>query len=220
MDNNKKEFYDEYFELLINRITHSTMSLEKDLGDPNDSNNAIRLRDNIRAFKLLMSNEHTELTVELITEVADLINASSMYISNGYRKTGNVLADTDIPISNPDNIETDMKKLLYDYEYTWRELDVFEREAMFHINFIRIHPFEDGNGRTARLILNFNLIKQGKSPVIITTDLNEYYQSYIHDNSFEGMANLFNIQSRKEEKVLEQLEQEYQENLNNGKKFI
>ena len=47
--------------------------------------------------------------------------------------------------------------------------------AEFHYNFIRIHPFDDGNGRTARLIMNFILMRFGYSPVIIKTDDKENY---------------------------------------------
>jgi len=217
MENFKDQelFYNEYYELLINRVTHSTMSLEKDLGDPDDSKNAVRLRDNMRAFKMLMSKEHTDLSEELIITIADLINSSSIYISNGYRKTGKYLADTDIEISSPENIATDMQKLLYDYKNNWNNMDPIEREARFHIDFIRIHPFEDGNGRTARLLLNFNLIKQGLHPVIITEDLNEYYESYIENKSVDGMKNLFEIQSKKEAIVFDEL---LREHLNDEKK--
>lgn len=39
--------------------------------------------------------------------------------------------------------------------------------AKFHYRFIRIHPFDDGNGRMARLLMNFILMKYGLPPVII-----------------------------------------------------
>ena len=42
--------------------------------------------------------------------------------------------------------------------------------AEFHYRFIRIHPFDDGNGRTARIIMNFILMQFGFPPVIIKTD--------------------------------------------------
>ena len=34
--------------------------------------------------------------------------------------------------------------------------DIYEREALFHIGLMRIHPFEDGNKRTAKIIMNAN----------------------------------------------------------------
>jgi Fic family protein len=40
----------------------------------------------------------------------------------------------------------------------------------FHYKFIRIHPFDDGNGRTARILMNFILMKYDYPPVIIKTD--------------------------------------------------
>ncbi|MFA0961038.1 Fic family protein [Roseivirga sp. BDSF3-8] len=47
--------------------------------------------------------------------------------------------------------------------------------AEFHYKFIRIHPFDDGNGRVARIVMNFILMKYGYPPVIIKTEDKENY---------------------------------------------
>ncbi len=49
--------------------------------------------------------------------------------------------------------------------------------AEFHYKFIRIHPFDDGNGRTARILMNFILMKHGFPPVIIKTQDKSNYLS-------------------------------------------
>lgn len=48
--------------------------------------------------------------------------------------------------------------------------------AEFHYKFIRIHPFDDGNGRTVRILMNFILMQSGYPPVVIKTeDKASYY---------------------------------------------
>ena len=39
--------------------------------------------------------------------------------------------------------------------------------ATFHYRFVRIHPFDDGNGRMARLLMNLILIKHGYTVAIV-----------------------------------------------------
>lgn len=51
--------------------------------------------------------------------------------------------------------------------------------AKFHYDFIHIHPFDDGNGRTARILMNFILMKHGFAPVIIKTEDKEAYYSVL-----------------------------------------
>ena len=47
--------------------------------------------------------------------------------------------------------------------------------ALFHYRFVRIHPFDDGNGRTARILMNFILLQHGLPPVIIKTEDKQNY---------------------------------------------
>jgi Fic family protein len=59
--------------------------------------------------------------------------------------------------------------------------------AEFHYRFIRIHPFDDGNGRTARILMNFILMQYGFPPVIIKTEDKENYYSVLR----QADANIF-----------------------------
>jgi len=53
--------------------------------------------------------------------------------------------------------------------------DPIERAAKLHHGIARIHPFTDGNGRTARLAMNFVLLAAGYPPISIPTDLRHAY---------------------------------------------
>ncbi len=51
--------------------------------------------------------------------------------------------------------------------------------AVFHYRFILIHPFDDGNGRTARILMNFILMQFGYPPAIIKTEDKENYYAVL-----------------------------------------
>jgi Fic family protein len=56
-------------------------------------------------------------------------------------------------------------------------VDPVERAAYLHHGIARIHPFTDGNGRAARLAMNFILLAAGYPPISIPTDLRQNYDT-------------------------------------------
>ena len=63
-------------------------------------------------------------------------------------------------------------------DLTWRSKeDPITFAAWTHAEFVRIHPFVDGNGRTCRLIMNYQLLSKGLLPISIPkTERLEYFQ--------------------------------------------
>lgn len=91
-------------------------------------------------------------------------------------------------------IEPRMTDLLAKNEERKATMSVIERIALFHLEFEGIHPFVDGNGRTGRLILNLELIRNGYPAINVKfSDRKRYYNafdSFYRDNNAEPMIQL------------------------------
>ena len=212
------DFLKEYLEILNSRLIYTNNTIEDDNGPVEelyDANHVLVLKDNFTAFKILLeklnSDKEELLSQDLIKRVCNIINRHAMYISDDYRKIDNgVKFDDKYPIAHVEDLEDDMNKLLENYYGAWKDLDVFEREARFNIEFLRIHPFEDGNGRTSRLILNYNLLRQGHAPAIIPKKIRKEYFDARNKQDVKWVRDLFEKESEKELSVLDLLIEEYE----------
>lgn len=94
----------------------------------------------------------------------------------------------------PYMIEPRMAELLSVNEERKSTMTDIERIALFHLEFEGIHPFIDGNGRTGRLILNLDLIRNGYPPINVKfTDRKRYYDAFdafYKDNDATPMTEL------------------------------
>lgn len=94
----------------------------------------------------------------------------------------------------PWEVPLQMGKLLSDYEIMKKELHPIEYISLFHLRFEQIHPFIDGNGRTGRLILNLELMKNGYPTINVKfADRKKYYDcftSYHKSNNASQMVEM------------------------------
>lgn len=91
-------------------------------------------------------------------------------------------------------IEPKITELLKVNEERKVTMNNIERIARFHLEFEGIHPFIDGNGRTGRLIMNLDLIRNGYPAINVKfADRKKYYDAfdaYFRDGNAEEMTEL------------------------------
>ncbi len=73
----------------------------------------------------------------------------------------------------------------------------------FHYRFIRIHPFDDGNGRTARILMNFILLSYGYPPAIIKTEEKWEYLYALRQGDIGEMDAFYDYIAQKVEQSLD-----------------
>lgn len=144
------------------------------------------------------------LTERLIKEIVTDINRNISDI-NDYRKTAVFIRGAEHLPPEANQVNQRMMQLVYEYGYDEVD-DPFFREAQFHIRFERIHPFEDGNGRTGRILINRGLMRSGVAPVVIPLEERAAYMKYLADSDYEGLSEMLKRLSNTEEERMRRFE--------------
>lgn len=74
----------------------------------------------------------------------------------------------------------------YNKEETKGKLSPVELAALFHYRYIRIHPFEDGNGRIARLLVNYILVRHGYPMIVVRSRCKKEYLEALHQADLDA----------------------------------
>lgn len=133
--------------------------------------------NHFRCIDLIIDHVKATLTEKFIKELHLILkNGTSdsrkdWFAVGDYKKLPNEVGGRETAL--PEEVADQMKALLKTYnEKAEKTLeDILE----FHVNFERIHPFQDGNGRVGRLILFKECLKYNIVPFIIEDDLKLFY---------------------------------------------
>lgn len=149
------------------------------------------------ALATASSDPSEALTERLVKALARDINRNISGIGN-YRTTSVIIRGAEHLPPEANQVNQLMMQLVYEYNHD-TEADPFLREARFHIRFERIHPFEDGNGRTGRILINRGLMRSGLAPVVIPIDERAAYMDLLAQGDAEGLADMLRRLSQAEE---------------------
>jgi len=140
--------------------------------DYNEAINGKECLNYIKGYKGELNTRFLEKANEILTKNTDVVY-------------GGRIRFFDVKIQGSNHIPpsyTEIKKHMLNF-FKWYsankiKLHPFELAALIHAKLTWIHPFEDGNGRTARAVMNFILMKKGFPMFFIPFEKREeYYQS-------------------------------------------
>jgi Fic family protein len=140
--------------------------------DYNEAINGKECLDYIKSYKGEISTKFLEKINRILTK-----NTSVIYSGRIRFFDVKIQGSSHTPPTHTE-IKKHMLNFLKWYSANKNKLHPFELSALIHAKLAWIHPFEDGNGRTARAVMNFILMKKGYPMFFIPYEKREeYYQS-------------------------------------------
>lgn len=133
--------------------------------------------NHFRCIDEIIEHANSSLTEKLIKNLHRILKTGTSdskidwFAVGDYKKLPNEVGGRDTTL--PENVEIEIKKLLSSYNNKKEKTlhDIIE----FHVQFERIHPFQDGNGRIGRLIMFKECLKHNIVPFIIEDDIKMFY---------------------------------------------
>ena len=139
-------------------------------------------------FEAVNHQEAIELVESLISDSyilkeTDILNIHELVLQKIEKDFAGRFRTSGVRISGANFVPPNALKIdeyiteLTDWTNT-SDMNIVLKSAIFHHRFVWIHPFFDGNGRTARLLFNLLLMKEGFPPaIILKNDRKKYYDA-------------------------------------------
>ena len=103
----------------------------------------------------------------------ELLQENGSPYPRGFKKISVVVNDE--RTTPPDQVEIEMKKLIEWYRREKGNIFPFQMAFEWHLRFEKIHPFENGNGRIGRFLMNKILISYGFPPMVLFSSNRQAY---------------------------------------------
>lgn len=181
-----------------NRIEGSTLSYAetyaivfndnsfKISAEPREIYEAINLK---YALSYLLEHCDEPLSQDFIKRIGIQINHNINEI-DGYRRVPVFIQGAQHIPPAPGMVPNLMMQFIYNYEHTVFS-SPYERAAQAHIEFERIHPFSDGNGRTGRILINYEMLRNDLPPIVIPAERRTEYFDMLAGSDVPALTAFF-----------------------------
>ena len=137
----------------------------------------VETTNHFRCIDSVIDNAKYELSEKYIKELHRILKSGTgdsrkdWFNVGDYKKLPNEVGGMETVL--PENVHTEIRKLLD--AYNAKKQIALDDIIDFHVQFERIHPFQDGNGRVGRLIMFKECLKHNIVPLIIEDNLKMFY---------------------------------------------
>ncbi len=147
-----------------------------------------------------------------LTAINQTINHNIMYVG-GYRLSSIRIIGSDKSFPLPNELEEIMNRFFEKYNSRFKDFVCLRDLAEMHLEYENIHPYPDGNGRTGRLIINYFLLSDNQSPIVVPFENRKQYLQMMEANDIDGLEAFFEkLQKSERVRMLDFIEMDQEKN--------
>lgn len=180
--------------ILEEGITISGKSLREHL-------DVVNQKEAISWIEGFIKNRNKIKEVDIIELHRLTLKGISNYWAGKYKTSQNRILGSKLKTTPPYKVHSEMDNLAYEIENN-KEFNEIELAAYAHHELVRIHPFVDGNGRTARLLMNLILMRKSYPPIVILNKERKKYFDALEKAHLGNFEDFFNFIARAVERSL------------------
>ena len=137
----------------------------------------VEAQNHFRATDYVIDNVEAPISEAMFKELHKILQSGTSnsqlewFAVGDYKRLPNEVGNKST--TAPECVDQEIRKL--NASYRSKSSHTLEEIVDFHVQFERIHPFQDGNGRVGRLVMFKECLANCIVPFIITSDMKAYY---------------------------------------------
>ena len=226
MSNALKKITSDYFEDILVRLAHHSAGIEGNTISlpatvsiivngtlPTSSGATVRefyeIENHKQAFERMASHLINEdsLSVTIIKEIHADLTDRLQYDKGQFKKSENMIIGAEFQTASPSETPVLVTQLVDNLQYRLEAAKTNDEKLLAildtHIQFERIHPFSDGNGRTGRMVMMYSLLQEGFPPLIIEKETKAQYVEFLANQDVDGFFQFAKERLDKEQKRMQ-----------------
>ncbi|TFJ41953.1 cell filamentation protein Fic [Carnobacterium divergens] len=223
MGKSLEKFTQEYLDDILVRLAHHSAGIEGNTISlpatvsiivngtlPSSSGATVRefyeIENHKQAFERMATHLFNEdsVSVTIIKEIHADLTDRLQYDKGQFKKNENMILGAEFQTASPTETPMLVSQLIDNLQYRLEMARTNDDKLLAildtHIQFERIHPFSDGNGRTGRMIMVYSLLQEGFPPLIIEKETKAQYIELLANQDVEGFFQFAKERLDKEKK--------------------